>query len=67
MYGSKFGNVRLQAQQQMANANEGRNKMAWDDIYGDDDFDCESSFSQYGARSGSIAPSYATFATATSV
>ena len=43
--------------------------MAWDDIYGDDDFDVKSSVSQYGVRSGSgnIAPSSATFATAASV
>jgi hypothetical protein len=39
LYGSKFGDVRLRAQHQLSNANEGRNKMAWDDIYGDDDFD----------------------------
>ena len=53
----------------MSSANQGKNKMAWDDIYGDDDFDVESYASQYGVRSGSgnIAPSSATFATAASI
>jgi hypothetical protein len=36
LYESKYGDVRLRAQHQMSNANEGRNKMAWDDIYGDE-------------------------------
>jgi hypothetical protein len=35
----KFDDVSLRAQHQMSNANEGKNKMAWDDIYGDGDFD----------------------------
>jgi hypothetical protein len=51
LYESKFGDVRLRAQHQKSNANEVWNKMAWDDIYGDDDFDGESSTSQYGMRS----------------
>lgn len=69
LYESKFGDVRLRAQHQTTSANEGRNKMAWDDIYGDDDFDGESSTSQSCRRSGSgsIATSSATFATASSV
>jgi hypothetical protein len=61
LYESKFGDVRLRAQNQMSGANQGKNKMAWDDIYGDDDFHVESS------GSGNIAPSSATFATAASV
>jgi hypothetical protein len=69
LYESKFGDVRLRAQHQMSSANQGKNNMAWDDIYGDDDFDVESNASQYGARSGSgnIAPSSATFTTTTSI
>ena len=64
LYESKFGDVRLRAQHQLSNANEGRNKMAWDDIYGDDDFD---QVIGGGSGSGNIAPSSATFATAASV
>jgi hypothetical protein len=55
--------VRLRAQHQLSNANEGRNKMAWDDIDGDDDFDQVIG----GSGSGNIASSSATFATAASV
>jgi hypothetical protein len=66
LYESKFGDVRLRAQHQLSNANEGRNKMAWDDIYGDDDFD-QVIGGGSGSGSGNIAPSSATFATATSV
>jgi hypothetical protein len=63
LYESKFGDVRLRAQHQMSNANEGRNKMAWDDIYGGNDFDQVIG----GSGSGNIAPSSTTFATAASV
>jgi hypothetical protein len=63
LYESKFGDVRLRAQHQLSNANEDRNKMAWDDIYGDDDFDQVIG----GSGSGNIDPSSATFATAASV
>jgi hypothetical protein len=45
---------------QMSNANDGRDKMVWDDIYRDDVFDCVSSVVRGG--SGSITTSYATFA-----
>jgi hypothetical protein len=36
VYETKFGDVRLPTHQPSATSNEGKNKMAWDDIYGDD-------------------------------
>ena len=40
IYESKFGDVRLRTHEPSSTI-EGKNKMAWDDIYGDDDFDAE--------------------------
>ena len=66
LYENKFGDVRLRAQHQPSNAVEGKNKMAWDDIYGDDEMPCSSSQPVRG--SGSAVPSSsASWATAASI
>jgi hypothetical protein len=51
----------------MCHANEGRNKVVWDDIYGDDDFDFEWCAVRGGSGSVSIGPSSATFANVASI
>ena len=50
MYEAKFGDTRLRANQHPTSLGSGKKKMAWDDIYGDDDYDGEFSV---GRRPGS--------------
>ncbi|KAJ1278828.1 hypothetical protein BS78_04G108900 [Paspalum vaginatum] len=66
LYESKFDDARLSAQCQTSNVAKGKN-MAWDDIYGDDDFECLPLQSGSGRRSGNTVPSPASFATASSI
>ncbi|KAJ1259047.1 hypothetical protein BS78_10G123300 [Paspalum vaginatum] len=62
----KFGNAHLNTQPQTSSVAEGKN-MAWDDIYGDDDFECLPPQSGSGRRSDNTAPSPASFATRSSI
>ena len=50
LYEAKFGDTRLRANQHPTSLGSGKKKMAWDDIYGDDDYDGEFSV---GRRPGS--------------
>jgi hypothetical protein len=52
LYETKFGDARLRATHQPSALGCGKKKMAWDDIYGDDDLDGEYS-STLGRRPGS--------------
>jgi hypothetical protein len=46
LYEAKFGDARLRANQHPTSLGSGKKKMAWDDIYGDDDYDGEFSMAR---------------------